>query len=373
MKRLKNLRLMAAGVAVLASMISVPVFADDNYNDRMIVPQTNNIPQFFIRRIDLTHNQLEFAYAIGLAGNKTISRFGVGWISDRLESLVNADVRTYNFGDPETQIVFWSGNDIISDFASDDVGYFKTYTVDADVDLKSNIYYELFYRVEFTDGEVWMNKVTYGDCGRKWKAGKSCNKVYYINDKQVDNVVYQLEDAPAVKFQRKYTPVVEPTSDPEPTPEPTHDPEPTPEPTPEPEPTAEPISEPEPTTTEPVPGPEPTPEESTSEAAGTDEKPKLIAKVASTVKYATDVTSTNTAATSEINEDDTEESIEDELTEANEGYGDTTLDVPALGQASKCDEFNFWPYIILGFGGGVFLSLVLSYIKKAKDTLSTIR
>lgn len=356
MKRLKILRLMVAGVATLFSVVSTPVFADD-YGGRLIVPQTNNVPQFFIRRIDMTHNQLEFAYAKSFAGNKTIAKIGAGWVDDCSESLVNADVRAYNLGDPGIQTVFWSDNEVIEDFASADIGYFKTYTVDAAVDLKSNNYYELFYIVEFTNGEVWMNKASYRSCSG-WIEGKSCDKAYYTNDKELDNVVYQLADAPATKFQRRYTTpaVTEPEPDTEPEPEPTSEPDPTP--------TSEPDSEPI-QTQEPVSKP-------SSETAGIDEKPELIAKVASTVRYSTDITATDTTATSDIEEET--EGDEDEITEANEGYGDTTLDVPALGQtAKKCDDFNFWPYIILGFGGGVFLSLVLSYIKKAKNVLSTIR
>jgi hypothetical protein len=354
-KIMNKIRLLTLGVAMLSSVISTPVFADENYSGRMIVPRTNNVPQFFIRRIDITYNQIEFAYAIGLAGAKTIAKFGVGWVAD--DSLAGADVRTYNFGDPGIQTVFWSGNEVISDFASADVGYFKTYTVDSDVDLNSNTSRELFYYVEFTNGEVWMNKASYTDCGNSWTMGKSCNKAYYMNDKEIDSVVYQLENVPETKFQRKYTPVAEP----EPESEPTQDPEPTTALVPEPEPVAEPeLPESEPVVTEFT--------ESNNISGDKEEARALIAKVASTVKYATDTTSTDTDDEEDIDEDD-----EDEIMDSNEGFGDTTLDVPVLGGVSKCDELNFWPYLLLGFGGGIFSALVLSYIKKANKTLSTIR
>ena len=363
----KKVRIMVAGVAVLSSVVAKPVFADSEYGGRLIVPQTNNIPQFFIKRIDMTNNQLEFALLSRIT--KTVLRFGAGWVSDRSEPFVNADVRTYNLGDPGITTAFWSGDENAEDFvSSEEGGYYKTFTVDASIDLRHNVFKDMFYIVEFTNGEVWMNKLNYEECGINWTMGKSCNKAYFINDKLVDNVVYQLEDAPTEKFQRRYT---SPTVEPEPVvePDPIVDPEPIidPDPTVEPEPVIEP---------EPVANPEPTvdsePEQPTTGENSDDsdgEKPSLIANVASTVKYATDVTS------DDVSDDNNIYNMEDdELTEANEGFGDTTLEVPELGggvTATKCDEFNFWPYLLFGFLGGIFLSSVLSLIKKANKVLST--
>ena len=375
----KKIRIMVAGVAVLSSVVAKPVFADSEYDGRLIVPQTSNIPQFYIRRIDITNNQLEFALLSRIARTKTVLRFGAGWVSDRSEPFVNADVRTYNLGDPGITTAFWSGNENAEDFvSSEEGGYFKTFTVDASIDLRHNVFKDMFYIVEFTNGEVWMNKLNYEECGINWTMGKSCNQAYFINDQLVGNVVYHLEDAPTEKFQRRYTTPVtdpEPVMEPEPTvdPEPTVEPEPViePEPVVEPEPTIdpEPTVEPEPTIEpEPVTEPEqPTVGDTTNDSEG--EKPTLIANVASTVKYATDVTSSDTS------DDNNIYNIEDdELTEVNEGFGDTTLEVPELGSGvtvTKCDELNFWPYLLFGFLGGIFLSSVLSLIKKANKVLST--
>lgn len=377
----KKVRIMVAGVAVLSSVVAKPVFADSEYGGRLIVPQTNNIPQFFIKRIDITNNQLEFALPSRIAQSKTVLRFGAGWVSDRSEPFVNADVRTYNLGDPGITTAFWSGDENVEDFvSSEEGGYYKTFTVDASIDLRHNVFKDMFYIVELTNGEVWMNKLNYETCGINWTMGKSCNKAYFVNDKLVDNVVYQLEDAPTEKFQRRYT---TPTVEPEPVvePEPIVDPEPVidPEPTVEPEPVIEPepVVNPEPTVEpEPIANSEPTvdpdPEQpTTGESSGDsdDEKPSLIANVASTVKYATDVTS------DDVSDDNNIYNMEDdELTEANEGFGDTTLEVPELGggvTTTKCDEFNFWPYLLFGFLGGIFLSSVLSLVKKANKVLST--
>lgn len=417
-KILKSLKLATLSLSTAAMMMPAAVFASEEYPGTDYPPRINNIPGFYITVIDPTNNQIEFT--LNTLFNKEPARFGVAWIRDRSEPVLNADIRSFTGIDESTSTkVFWSDDydlDLESYHSRDTAGFLRKYVVDSEVDLSHNTFRELYYIMETTDGERWVNKATYQECGDAWTEGKACAMSWIKNDVEVDNVAYALTDAPE-KFINKNIPRAAATPEPEPepvTPEPT-EPEPEPEPvTPEPaEP--EPI-EPEPVMPEPEPAnpePEPTasesepvtPESTNSTSAESTEpvtsktetvisktevktssEPVALVAVAKVEVPNTDQSSTDTADdVAEISEvefdDEYDDEYEDynEYSDSNEGFGDSTLEIPMLGgtdeaeEKSSCEKEDVIPYILIGAGIGATLTCFLLFVINRVKALQALR
>ena len=437
-KILKSLKLAALSFSTAVMMMPAAVFASEEYPGTDYPPRINNIPGFYITVIDPTNNQIEFT--LNTLFNKEPARFGVAWIRDRSEPVLNADIRSFTGIDESTSTkVFWSDDydlDLESYHSRDTAGFLRKYVVDSEVDLSHNTFRELYYIIETTDGDRWVNKAIYQECGDAWTEGKACAMSWIKNDVEVDNVAYALTDAPE-KFINKNIPRVAATPEPEPvTPEP--EPEPvTPEPA-EPEPVEPEPANPEPVEPEPVmpepepanPEPEPVnpepvepepliseleptvsesepviPESTNSTSAESTEpvtsktetvisktevktssEPVALVTVAKVEVPNTDQSSTDTADdVAEISEvefdDEYDDEYEDydEYSDSNEGFGDTTLEIPMLGgtdetkEKSSCEKENVIPYILIGAGIGATLTCFLLFVINRVKALQALR
>lgn len=425
----KNLKLLALSFGAISTIATpMSVFASDEYPGTDYVPQVNGIPAFYINTIDPTNNQVEF-YLNTLSGVEP-ERFGLAWIRDRSSAYLNKDVRSYpSVSERWSQKVFWSDDYELSleSYHSGDAGFIKKYTVDAIVSLKNNTFKDLYYIVEMKTGERWANKVTYGDCGWSWKEGKACESSGIQDGVLVDGVSYTLVDAPSKFYKLEIPksggeePVVEPEPDPipEPDPTPTPDPDPTPDPEPNPEPddsekngqgtdeqksdsTEEKPAETKPTTTDKptnnsaatIAVVTPKDNDNSNKNSGSaqisiavhennasdegdledEESPTLLENVV----FSSD--NQNTDSDGDVSEavDGEDDGESDGVSEEGyEGFGDSTLDVPMLGDVSDdedgeekltCEKINVVPYILLGAGIGIVSTLFLLFvIKKARD------
>lgn len=374
--KLKEL-LKKLGLAILSISLLTPMstFASDEFSGVDYPSRINNIPAVYISRIDFTNNELEFT--LNTLEGKKLARFGAAWVKDRSDEYLNADARSYPSVDEVwSEKIFWSDDyDLdIESYHSNDSSFFKRYTVDAIVDLKDNIYWDMYYIAETTDGIRWVNKVTYGNCGSVWQAGKACIGNVFRNETEVDNVQYFLRDAPE-KFTKTEIPRVVVIPDPEPTVEP--------EPTPE----SEPVVEPEPTfELESTPEPELTMgSETTIEPEATVNETENISKPENDPVLITGVevlaTQGLTDTDNDINEE-FEDNIIEELEDFNEfyeGFGDSTLGVPILGgvnedgEEPECEEINVLMYFIFGAAVGAILAWFLSFIIKMISTSKELK
>ena len=341
--KIKKIKVLVAVFAVVLSGLVTPVFADSEEILGSYPTQVNSIPDFYIYRIDIENNQLSFAFDPLFTNGKEISEFGAGWISDRSEAVLNRDIRTFSeISGGSVQRVFWSDDWEIEDFYAFDLGFRKIYTVDSEVSLRNNPFKDMFYIVKFTDGDIWMNRVNYGNCGWNWTEGKSCEAGSYTIGKEEDNVYYQLMNAPEKFIRTRFTKKasgVDDSGDGD-------DPQ-------EPGDLIEPDDE----------GSDETASRDDVDANGGDsdavsevvvaesEEVTPVMAVASTVKYAT----YSTAGFSG----------DDEVTEVNEGFGETTLDVPKLGGAEQaCKEISPWLYLVAGAAAGSILTWFLLLITR---------
>ena len=319
-----------AAVLMLSSGVS-PVFASEEYPGHDYPGQLYGMPVFSITRIDLTNNQLEFSMnEVGLYG-KVLKNFGAGWITDHSAGVENMDLRAYeSVSNVWSQRVFWSDDNNLSNYISYDDGSWKKYTVDSEVDLKSNDTYRLFYIAEFEDGDKWISRISYEDCASAWTEGMSCDSKGYISGSlNYDHTKFKLVAAPKKIVDEPEQPVVEPVA-------------------------VEPVSE------EPTPEPTPTPEnmttEPTVEQLGTEAKTNDVE--AATVKTVENVMVIG-GDTEEIDDEADDETDDEEIDLSPEGPGETTLDVPTLGK-TEVIGFNWLPYFIGGavVGGGLTWFLV---------------
>ena len=319
-------------VLMLSSGVK-PVFASEEYPGHDYPWQLYGMPVFSITRIDLTNNQLEFSMnEVGLYG-KVLKNFGAGWITDHSAGVENMDLRAYeSVSNVWSQRVFWSDDNDLSSYISYDDGSWKKYTVDAEVDLRSNTTYRLFYIAEFEDGDKWISRISYEDCASAWTEGMSCDSNGYISGSlNYDHTKFNLVAAPIKATTELDQPVAE-------------------EPAAE-EPIQEPASEPELT-------PEPTLEVAATETTAEQPEMKTDNVEAATVKTVESVMVLE-GDTEEIDEEADDEADDEEIDLSPEGPGETTLTVPTLGK-TEVIGFNWLPYFIGGavVGGGLTWFLV---------------
>lgn len=383
-------KIKAAIVSMMMLFPSVPVMATTEYPGHDYPEMYRWIPVIYLPDIDLTNNQIKIIINTMSLSGKTVSRISAGWVSDYSNPEATADILSY-----ETLDVDWAVKALdvsageLNTYLAKEVGIYNIYIVDALVDLKENRTLKMFYIVDFTDGTKWINDLSFPKC-IGWTEGQKCTVTMYTQEKYHDNVQYIL-GAAQEKFIRTI-PEPEPVVEPEPTPEPEPTSEPEPvvesEPTPEPEPVLEPepTSEPEPvlelindpatepkTETETVVEPQSKPatepvsslEPDTQSEATTVETPRndeneneneiVVASAPQTI---------DTVKVEKVSTDTDEEYIDyDELTESPEGPGETTLDVPMLGEPETIEvdqeEFNWLPVFIAGVAVGAILTWFL--------------
>lgn len=336
-----------AAFVLAFTLAPTEVFASEAYPITDYPPRINNVPGFYITMIDPTNNQIEFTLN-ELFGVEP-ARFGVAWIEDRANA--EADVRSFTGVDESfARKVFWSDDydlELESYHSRDVAGFLRKYVIDSEVDLRENIYHDFYYIIETTDGERWANKVTYDECGEAWTEGMACFNAGIKNDTEVDNVTYGLGEAPEKFIKTEIY-----RSHPEP----------------------EPVVEPEPD--EPV-------EPDDSEPSDSDETGVVEGENAENAEKSDSVQNSDDAqapvvierAVAQVarNATDTDEEIVEETDEVNEGFGDTTLEVPMLGGAEKtdekieCEKINVLPYVLSGVGiGAISTWFLFLMIKKAK-------
>ena len=327
---------MVAGAMLMMNFSALPTFASELYPGHDYVPLNNSgEPVFYISRIDPTNNELEFTLDKEVVNESEIQGVEVGWISDRSSNVLEMDVLSYETASNSwSQRVFANGETSFSTYFSEENDFYRKYLVPTEVDLKNNVFKDLFYIVNLDNGEKWINSIDYGDCGYAWYYGESCDVIGFMAGMELNNIFYQLVDT-----TMKDTGV---------------EPEPAPVSEPESEPVVEPL-EPEPTVEpadELVIKPEKTEAELESTVKDEQETPRKIATVASFVK---DVKEMNSGGDSEENNDETE---------VLEGSGDTVLDVPLLGKAEEKTENPLWwlPFFIGGTAFGAVSTWFLFFI-----------
>lgn len=360
-------KIKSAIVSMVMLLPGAPVMATTEYPGHDYPAMYNWIPVVYLSDIDLTSNQIKIIVNTTHLEGKTISKISAGWVSDYSNPAATADILSY-----ETLDVDWAVKAMDVDakeletYLANEVGIFYVYIVDALVDLRENLTLKMFYIVDFTDGTKWINDLSFPKC-IGWIEGQKCTVTMYTKEKYHDNVQYIL-GAAQEKFIRKIPepepeviPEPEVVPEPEAISEPVSEPEPTSEPAPVIEPVAEPVAE---TKTEVEPVIE-TVTESTSEsefaseevieAPRNDENEIVIASAPQTI---------DTVKIENISTDIDEEYIDyDELTESPEGPGETTLDVPMLGEVETIEvdqeEFNWLPVFIAGVAVGAILTWFL--------------
>lgn len=394
----------AASVMVLPT-IATPVYATDLYPGHSYVPLDNTgAPVFYISKIDPTNNQLEFYHNSGWGENIEVDTVEVGWIADRSAVNINRDILSYDSARNTWSQTVFSGESKISNYLTQEDGDIKRYTVDTEVALSNNVFKDLFYIVNLTDGTKWINTVDYGDCGYNWSYGMSCDVMSYIPGFEYNNILYDLKNVeikqPVSEQISGGTDASTDVTTDEQTNNETNNETASGE-TLE-EKTEEKVDEPE-TETQPetiavdetavplteenikeinektVETADPTDEQSMADVveANDNTETEVVEKTASELKAVTAVVRTNmnsdTTDETEYEEGDDEaedeDEDEDEIDFSPEGNGDTTLDVPLLGKTEQIESslvFNWIPYFIGGAAVGTILTLILNSIIKRR-------
>ena len=349
----------------------------------------DGLPTFILSRVDLTNNQLEFSVNINWLGEKVLSNFGAGYVTNRA-AVRSLDVLEYDsVSNPWSERVFWSDNEDLSKYMykSGGIDGWAKYVVDAESDLLLNDSGELFYLAEFADGDKWLNEFDYSECLSEWSRGMECDAMPMMNgNSQAFEIKYILSEAPDGKLmvgqtqeQKNKNEIVsgpESGSEPESRSELESGSEPEPE-------NSEVVSELEPETnieveTEALGG------ETTNNAFNIENADELEGKVDNEVVEASIETKKVLATKNSENgakgdlklasvKQTTKETKEigdgvadgDVAVDTPEGPGETTLDVPTLGEASKID-FNWLPYFLGGAVLGWILTWFLVYIVMKK-------
>ena len=349
----------------------------------------DGLPTFILSRVDLTNNQLEFSVNVNWLGEKVLSNFGAGYVTNRA-AVRSLDILEYDsVSNPWSERVFWSDNEELSKYMykSGGIDGWAKYVVDAESDLLLNNSGELFYLAEFADGDKWLNEFDYSECLIEWSRGMECDAMPIMNgNSQTFEIKYILSEAPDGKLmvgqtqeQKNKNEIVsgpESGSEPESRSELESGSEPEPE-------NSEVVSELEPETnieveTEALGG------EITNNAFNIENADELEGKVDNeavevsieTKKVLATKNSENGAksdlklasvkqTTKEAKEIGDGVADGDVAVDTPEGPGETTLDVPTLGEASKID-FNWLPYFLGGAVLGWILTWFLVYIVMKK-------
>ena len=350
----------------------------------------DGLPTFILSRVDLTNNQLEFSVNINWLGEKVLSNFGAGYVTNRA-AVRSLDILEYDsVSNPWSERVFWSDNEDLSKYMykSGGIDGWAKYVVDAESDLLLNDSGELFYLAEFTDGDKWLNEFDYSECLSEWSRGMECDAMPMMNgNSQAFEIKYILSEAPDGKLmvgqtqeQKSKNEIV---SGPESGSEPESE-------------NFEVVSEPEiavenienatdvengtdiEVETEALGG------ETTNNTFNIENADELEGKVDNGVVEVSIETKKVLATKNSENgakgdlklasvKQTTKEAKEigegvadgDVAVDTPEGPGETTLDVPTLGEASKID-FNWLPYFLGGAVLGWILTWFLVYIVMKK-------
>jgi hypothetical protein len=365
-KLLNKTRIWAISSLMIALNFTSPVMAERAIEP----PETHSYPKFIesngrtavaLTKIDPTNSQVRFTIDMEETGK--IAGIGVGWVTDK--SAAPRYILFYETMDePWIEKFFYKEWDDFSTYLSGQDGKFNSYTVDGDIELSLNTTNKLFYIVDFEDGTKWINEATYSVYGESWIEGKSFDARFYRNDLNFDTVIYEQVDA-SEKFIRVLP-------EPEPEPEPVTS-EPEPELEPEPvtsEPTKEEKIEESPET-DPIPSSETEVKTAIIEVAPSDEEKESTVTTASDPKTIDTVIKKSVTTDTDEDYDEYEDESFDELTESPEGLGETTVDVPVLGNTMEESPAsnNSILYIIGGtaLGAGLTWFLFSLYRKYKKD------
>ncbi len=362
-KTTRRIKEVVVTMAVCTFGATSSVMATSNYPGHDYPPRaSNNVPAIYMSRIDIENNQIEFTVDTERLDDKTISNIGVGWAKNNSYLMENSNILEYETVETDwSEKVLKKSTDELASYLARSSEFEQVYIIDADVDIKSNELNKMFYIVDFTDGSKWINNASYEDCGQAWVPGLNCVAGRFSSMKEYDNVVYVTAGAPEKFIGTNPEPTEPEPVEPEPiTPDPTvsDDVGPT---TPEPV-----VDDPEPVVSDPEVISENREIENEEKAQVNDNKNTVV--LASAPQTIDTVQSKNIT----LDDDEEDNNIYEELTEAPEGAGETTLDIPMLGGTNKCDEFNWLPYFIAGTAlGAISIWFLFSIIKKVKNDRKT--
>ena len=180
---IKKIKIGITSVLMLSTGVT-PAFASEQYPGHDYPTQLYGMPTFSITRIDLTNNQLEFSLNTDMdaLNGKVLNHFGAGWVTDE-SAVSNMDLLAYDsVSNTWSTRAFWNDADVPSKYLSETSGAWEKYTVDAEVDLKTNTSGKMFYIAEFEDGDKWISRISYQDCMGAWYDGMSCDIQGYVGD-----------------------------------------------------------------------------------------------------------------------------------------------------------------------------------------------
>ncbi len=402
-KIMKRIMLMVG--AIILTMPSVAFALEKLVFVSIYVPRINYKPVFYISRIDIKNNELEFVYNTDY--EKQIARFGAAWVKDEEKwNLPYDSIRTYPSVDEEwSEKIFWSGDYEleIKEYITSTDGSLAHYVIESETDLKENDTMAIYYIVETTDGERWVGIALYDACGTEdWGDNACYSNNKFIREKEYSAATYYLDKAPVRKVESEpkrvledEEPILETEVVPEPevvsVPEPEVVSEPEPEVVSEPESETisvsepETISEPEPETIS-VPKEERKIEEDASKEEDTvpdeevvvtreeDEEPVLLATIE--IPELEDELDTDEEMTEIEEEPEDNIDIYSEGDEVYEGFGETTLDVPMLGNVkgdTPEEKPNLVPIALISLGLGAILAWFLLFIVKMTSTSKKLK
>ncbi|MBP5512076.1 hypothetical protein J6X90_01685 [Candidatus Saccharibacteria bacterium] len=366
-------RIMLAVGAIILAVPSAAFALDRLVFVSIYVPRINYNPVFYISRIDIKNNELEFVYNTDY--EKQIARFGAAWVKDEEKwNLPYDSIRTYPSVDEEwSEKIFWSGDyelEIEKYITSTD-GSLAHYVIESEADLKENDTMAIYYIVETTDDERWVGIALYNTCGTEdWGDNACYSNNKFIREKEYSAATYYLDKAPVRKVESEPKRVLE---DEEPIPETKVIPEP------------EVISEPEPETIA-VPKEERKMEEDTPKEENTvsdeevvvtreeDEEPVLLATIE--IPELEDELDADEEVTEIEEESEDNIDIYSEDDEVYEGFGETTLDVPILGNVkgdTPEEKPDLIPIALISLGLGAILAWFLLFIVKMTSTSKKLK
>jgi hypothetical protein len=233
--------------------------------------------------------------------------------------------------------------------------------------------------VETTDDERWVGIALYNACGTEdWGDNACYSNNTFIREKEYSVATYYLDKAPVRKVESEPKRVLE---DEEPIPETEVIPEPEVVSEPEPETVSEPESETisvpkeERKIEEDAPKEENTvPDEEVVVTREEDEEPVLLTTIE--IPELEDELDTDEEVTEieEESEDNVDIYSEDE--EVYEGFGETTLDVPILGNTkgdNTKEKSDLIPIVLISLGLGAILAWFLLFIVKMTSTSKKLK
>ncbi len=334
-----NIVKVVIGISMAVLAISPSVMATDEYSGRDYPQFHDGVPAITLSRIDETNNQLEFIVDTRYMGNRKPTRLSAGLPLDYddsgFELLAHENVDDSN----SIRVLNIDWNEALAYRTSS--GIYDVYIFNPEVNLGDDVIHKMFYVVDFADGTKWINLAIYDACAN-WKDGNSCNVLYYDGTREYATAIYRLTKAPA-KFD---VPLWEPkVSDGE-----------------------EELETEEKLENEGELGTEEELETSEEESETEPESNSGVVVAIETEEEAREVLLSSMPKT--LDTIDIEGSEGEEIVDSPDGAGETTLDVPILGNMKQKEEktFNWLIYFIAGTAVGATSTLFLfSMFKRFKN------